>query len=298
MKAIVTGANGFIGSNLIEKLHKEGIEVYGVVRSHKEDVSSIQGLCHIIYSEIADLETDGQFINLGGSPIFYHLAWQGVNGPDKAEPIVQNNNIKMALQAAKAAKRIGCKKFLCAGTIAEEVIHSLPSLDKVSGGTMYGVAKSACRLLVEAYCKNTDLPYVWMQFSNIYGPKNKTGNLISYTLSQLKKGEPATFGPAAQPYDFVFADDLIEAVYRLGVKEQTNGFYYIGSGEPKILSEFLYMVGEEYGRKDLIKIGERPDDGIKYDFSMFSIDRIKKDIGDYVSKPFAEHIRETIDNGK
>ena len=54
---------------------------------------------------------------------------------------------------------------------------------------MYGVAKHACRLIVEDYCKNIGLPFVWMQFSNIYGIGNKTGNLVSYTLSELMAGK-------------------------------------------------------------------------------------------------------------
>jgi nucleoside-diphosphate-sugar epimerase len=55
-----------------------------------------------------------------------------------------------------------------------------------------------------------------MQFSNIYGIGNNTGNLVSYTLGELILNKEANFGPALQPYDFIYVDDLIEAVYRLG----------------------------------------------------------------------------------
>ena len=63
-----------------------------------------------------------------------------------------------------------------------------------------------------------------MQFSNIYGPSNKTGNLVSYTIGELKKGNEASFGPALQPYDFILVDDLIEAVLRLGEKETKRNY--------------------------------------------------------------------------
>ena len=102
---------------------------------------------------------------------------------------------------------------------------------------MYGCAKYCNQIMFETYCKNINLDFVWMQFSNIYGPENKTGNLISYTLGQLFKQEEATFGPAQQPYDFLYVDDLIEAVYRLGVKKTAQNHYFIGSGTPMILSE-------------------------------------------------------------
>ena len=117
--------------------------------------------------------------------------------------------------------------------------------------------------MVETFCKYIGLDFVWMQFSNIYGPENKTGNLISYTIGELEKGNEALFGPALQPYDFIFVEDLIEAVLRLGENKTSRNSYFIGSGEPRILKDYLLEIGEQYGKKELIKVGVRQDDGIK-----------------------------------
>ena len=135
-----------------------------------------------------------------------------------------------------------------------------------------------------------------MQFSNIYGPQNKTGNLVSYTIEQLSKGNEASFGPALQPYDLVYIDDILEAIYRLGIKETKQNSYFIGSGKPRILKDYLLEIGEAYNRSELIKIGARPDDGIKYDMAMFDTQPLVDDIGEYVTAPFEEHIRYTIEN--
>jgi nucleoside-diphosphate-sugar epimerase len=135
-----------------------------------------------------------------------------------------------------------------------------------------------------------------MQFSNIYGPNNKTGNLVSYTIGELTKGNGATFGPAKQPYDFIYVDDLIEAVLRLGEKNTSKNCYFIGSGEPRILKEYLLEIGHQYGNEELIKIGVRPDDGIAYTMDMFNTKPLVNDIGNYVSKSFTERIQYTIDN--
>ena len=54
-----------------------------------------------------------------------------------------------------------------------------------------------------------------MQFSNIYGVGNKTGNLVSYTLGELMAGKEAAFGPALQPYDFIYVDDFSCAIESL-----------------------------------------------------------------------------------
>ena len=187
----------------------------------------------------------------------YHLAWAGVNGLTKADPTVQLNNIQLGINCAHLCKAISVKKLLCAGTVAEQAVHSLPDLTQTSGGMMYGVAKHCAHLVLEDYCKNIGLQFVWMQFSNIYGVGNKTGNLVSYTLSELLKGNEATFGPAAQPYDFIYVDDLLEAVYRLGESETKQACYYIGSGSPRILKEYLMKIGELAGMQDKVGIGIR-----------------------------------------
>ena len=202
----------------------------------------------------------------------------------------------MTLACAKLAKRIGVKKFLCAGTIAEQSVHSLPFLTKTSGGMMYASAKEATRLILETYCKSVNLDFVWMQFSNIYGPNNKTGNLVSYTLGELFANKEAFFGPANQPYDFVYIDDLIDAVYRLGINKTHSNFYYIGSGEPRVLKDYLTHIGRVLNKEDKLIFGKRPDDGIRYSFEMFDNKILVKDIGEYVSKTFEDGIKYTIDD--
>lgn len=161
---------------------------------------------------------------------------------------------------------------------------------------LYGVAKHATHLMLETYCKNIDLDFVWMQFSNIYGPENKTGNLVSYTIGELMKGNEATFGPALQPYDFIYIEDLIEAVMRLGENTTNKNCYYIGSGEPRILKEYLFEIGRLYGKEEFIKVGLRSDDGIKYTFEMFDTSDLVRDIGEYISKSFTDGIRYTLEN--
>ncbi len=122
-----------------------------------------------------------------------------------------------------------------------------------------------------------------------------TGNLVSYTLGELFTGNSPAFGPANQPYDFVSVADTIEAIKRLGEKDTPKNAYYIGSGSPRLLKDYLMAIGKAMGRPERIHIGERPDDGIKYSTEMFDASETKKDIGDYITKSFEEGIEETID---
>ena len=290
---IVTGGNGFIGSSLIKKLVANGIKVVAVdITFQGERLPESELITKIESCVDASLV---EKLPVEEYDAFYHLAWKGVNGADKANPSVQLANIQMAIDCADICKKLNVKKYLCAGTVAENATFSLPNLEKTSGGMMYGVAKYACRLILEDYCKNIGQQFVWMQFSNIYGVGNKTGNLVSYTLGELMTGNEATFGPALQPYDFIYVDDLIEAVYRLGEKETNKAFYYIGSGSPRQLKEYLLRIGELAGYADKIGIGIRPDDGIKYSMDMFCNDDLVDAIGEYVSTDFDNGINKTIE---
>ena len=290
---IVTGGNGFIGSSLIKKLVANGIKVVAVdITFQGERIPESELVTKIESCVDASLV---EKLPAEEYDAFYHLAWKGVNGADKANPSVQLANIQMAIDCADICKKLNVKKYLCAGTVAENATFSLSNLEKTSGGMMYGVAKHACRLILEDYCKNIGQQFVWMQFSNIYGVGNKTGNLVSYTLGELMTGNEATFGPALQPYDFIYVDDLIEAVYRLGEKETNKAFYYIGSGSPRQLKEYLLRIGELAGYADKIGIGIRPDDGIKYSMDMFCNDDLVDAVGEYVSTDFDNGINKTIE---
>lgn len=294
-KVIITGANGFIGSTLLKRLLDSGVYIVAIdVVFSKERVPD-SPLVTKIESSLTDEKTMLKAIPIQDYDAFYHFAWRGVNGLDKANPIIQTENIRITLLCAQIAKQLNCKRFLCAGTIAERATESLSNLNTTSGGMMYGVAKHCTHLMLETYCKNIGLEFVWMQFSNIYGPANKTGNLVSYTIGELEKGNEASFGPALQPYDFILVDDLIDAVLRLGEMETKRNCYFIGSGNPRLLKDYLLEIGQLCGKEELIKIGVRPDDGIKYSLDMFDVTPLKEDIGEYITKNFTEGIKYTLE---
>ncbi len=295
-KVIITGAGGFVGSVLTKKFIDNGIAVVAVSLAFNDEIFPESSLVTKIESEINAPEILKSSIPKGEYDAFYHLAWMGVNGPDKSNPVIQLDNIKVTINCAFVAKQLGCKKFLCSGTIAEQSIKSLFKLEKTSDGMIYGIAKYCTHMMLETYCKNIGLDFVWMQFSNIYGPKNKTGNLVSYTMHNLLIGDEAIFGPALQLYDFIYIDDLIEAVYRLGLYKTRQNFYFIGSGEPKILKDYLTQMGEICGKPELIKIGARQDDGIVYDIDMFDISKLIDDIGNYNITSFSKGIASILNH--
>lgn len=291
---IVTGAAGFLGSTLIKRLLSGGAKIVAVDRSFGNGALEDQAGLTKIEHRLTDAEALAAAIPAGDYDAFYHFAWRGVNGPEKADPDIQSENIRLTLACAKAAKMLNCGRLLLAGTVAERAVESLLKLEKTTGGMMYAAAKNAAHQMVETYCKYIGQPFVWMQFANIFGPGNHTGNLVSYTLDQLNQNKEAQYGPAEQPYDFIYVDDLIDAIDRLGDAAWDRTGYYIGSGDPRRLKDYLRTIGKLCGKEELIGIGKRPDDGVTYDMEMFDITPLEKTIGPYAKTSFEEGVRRTI----
>ena len=92
MKFVISGANGFIGSRLVNKLFESGYNVIGIVRNSRENVDSIKGKCKLVFSELEDLNIS-DFTDGDQDVVVYHLAWQGVNGKEKGDQLIQIKNI-------------------------------------------------------------------------------------------------------------------------------------------------------------------------------------------------------------
>lgn len=73
--------------------------------------------------------------------------------------------------------------------------------------------------MLEILTNRLNLEFVWMQFSNLYGPYSINGNIVGYTIKEILEGRNAIFGTAQQPYDLLYIEDLVYAAYLLGEKD-------------------------------------------------------------------------------
>lgn len=293
--AVVTGANGFVGAWLIDTLVKKGVKVYAVIKDTNEDISRIGNLddCNIVYCELKDIIDLPNKIN-DTPEVFYHLAWAGAGGAGRADYALQLLNAKYTCDAAVSAKKMGCKKFLCAGTITEKIAENILNIDVKAENTIYALEKHNTHCLLDILCKKIDLDYVWMRFSNIYGPYNLSGNIISYMLGELSKGNRPSFSKGEQPYDLMYIEDLVKAIYLLGEKDTKKNCYFLGSGTPRLLKDYLIEIKDIYGNGAQIGLGERPEDGLKYYEEWFDTTDLQNDTGFKPEFDFETAVTKTV----
>ena len=127
--------------------------------------------------------------------------------------------------------------------------------------------------------RKLDIEFVWATIFQPIGRYIKKEQVMTYAINGLLKGEPPEFGPAMEPYDITAVEDIAYGLRLLGEKTLTKQEYYIGSGSPMLMKEYLQRTKEVLGVDTELKIGCRPDDGLRFMFDWYDISAIKKDTG-------------------
>lgn len=287
MNIIVSGATGYIGRNLIRFLIAQGHIVYALVRK----VGSIWANTKNVFEICCPMEEYSELSNLFAGKeidVFYQFAWNGTAGSKRSDYDIQLKNAKYTCDAAVAANKIGCHRFIVTGTITENVAKQILEKNYSAQNLIYGLSKLYTHKLLDIICRDIGLEYVWAQLSNIYGGDNTSGNLISYTLTEFKNGRTPTFGSGSQPYNFTHIDDVVQALYLIGISENVRKEYVISNGEIKLLREYLEEISSIY--KTPVGIGVRTDDGIEYKKEWFENINLK-DIGFVQKYNFSDGIK-------
>lgn len=295
-KAIVTGANGFVGSAVCRELAHHGVCVTAIIKDESSFVENIKDIpnLNIVFMDLATLHKLEEEIDTTDFDCFYHFAWIGSAGPLRGNYKVQLKNIEYTCDAVHIAKKLGCKRFVFAGSIMEHEIQKLAETDKkFTINTLYSSSKITAEYMSRAIADSIGIEYVGGIISNIYGPGEKSPRLVNVTIRKLLRGEYCKFSEGGQIYDFIYIEDAAKAFYELGENALADRSYYIGSLSPKPLKEFLMDIRDIVAPGTKIGLGEIPFEGVSLTYKEFDIVALQKDTGFKPEIDFKEGIRRT-----
>jgi len=231
---LVTGASGFIGGHLVRTLTRQGLDVIGTF--HKTECGDRNGLQYVDLRKPS--EVDALFRKHNFSTI-YHLAASGVSGDAESfEDLIETNTLAPA-GLARTALRYGVERFIYVGTAFEyrPQSRSIDESTPLGAPNMYGASKAAGWLMLDALCRLEGLPLITFRPFSAYGPGENPAKLIPYVMLQALRRSPIRLSLAGQVRDYVFIEDLVEAL-RLGltIPAAAGQVYNIGSGLEEAVS--------------------------------------------------------------
>lgn len=301
-KAIVTGANGFLGRFLVRELVENNVEVFAVARENA-DWSSLNGLnlCKV-ECDLSNISNLPDLISDCDIDCIFHLAWQGVSNSDARDYNVQLQNVKATLDLIEAAFRMHIGTFLATGSIHEfEVKIEMGSNVPVTNlGNMYKTAKLAAHWMGKVKAGEYKIRFLWPLIINAYGEQENSARLINTFIRKILNNEPPKLSLGEQMYDFVYVSDIAHALYLIAEKGIDGRDYIIGSGTARPLKNFLLEAGDivnemKGGEKISLGFGKQKGTVISLPREAFDTTSLVHDTGFAPSVSFQEGIRKTVD---
>ena len=293
---IVTGANGFLGKTLVKSLIEKDYHVVALdIRFDDELKNNPHIICiNVLNKEPADFEKDIPKIDYS---CFFHLAWAGTSGPARADYALQLNNVKLTCDYIRLCKKIGCNRLIYASSINEMETYEYLQSDDIepSGGYIYGTGKLAAHLMGETVAKMNEIEFIPVIITNIYGVGEKSARMIYTSINKLIHKEHCSFTAGYQTYDFIYLTDAINSIIAVSEKGKAFNRYYIGSGEPKPLREFLLEMRDIVDPQAEIGLGDIPFKGIDISYDQFDLKKVQRDTGYINQVPFSEGIKMTAE---
>lgn len=272
--AIVTGATGFIGTHICNELLENDIRVTGLVRKGSENIKRLQDV-NLVWCGMDDYDSfEGE-----RADTFYHLAWEGATGTGRDDEELQAKNIIRTVQALKAAKRVGCRRFVALGTVYEKLVPQILTDTQHRKPDFYLLSKQSAHYMCLKLASKLDIEFVWATIFQPIGRYIKKDQVMAYTISGLLNGKPPEFGPAREPYDITAVEDIAYGLRLLGECRLSRNEYYIGSGSPMSMKEYLKRARDILNVDTELKIGMRPDDGLRFSYDWYDISAIQEDTG-------------------
>jgi dTDP-6-deoxy-L-talose 4-dehydrogenase (NAD+) len=258
---LVTGATGFVGRQVLSALSASGARVRVVIREGSESrlafLSAIDSIVTSkdIFSEDADWWTDV----CKSVDTVIHCAWYAEPG----KYLQSEKNIDCLIgtvNIAKGAVAAKVRRFIGIGTCFEyDLTPGILSIETpLRPLTTYAGAKAAAFMALSQYLPMQGMEFVWCRLFYLYGQGEDGRRLVPYLRKNLSIGQPVELTSGTQIRDFMNVVDAGRAIVKFATG-RLLGPVNICSGIGISVRNLVQNIADEYGRRDLLQFGARPD---------------------------------------
>jgi nucleoside-diphosphate-sugar epimerase len=262
LRVVVTGAAGFIGSHLSERLLAAGDSVVGIdcfadyyERARKEQNLEPSRSHDRFQFEEADLVDADLASLLDGADVVYHLAGQPGVRPSWGSQFDRyvRDNVIATQRLLEALKGTSIKRLVFAGSSsvygdAERFPTKEIALPRPV--SPYGVTKLAAEHLTHLYTRNFGIPAVSVRYFTVYGPRQRPDMAFSRFMQALTAGEHIeVFGDGEQTREFTYVSDAVEGTIKASTADVVGQVFNLGGGSRVTVNQVLATLEEISGIK-------------------------------------------------
>jgi UDP-glucuronate 4-epimerase len=266
---LITGAAGFIGSSLADRLVGMGRRVVGVdnfdpyyapdlKRKNLADIerASAPGLWRFVEADIRDGTAMARICAEFHPDGIIHLAAKAGVRPSIADPVgYAQTNVQGTAVVLEAARAAGCQRVVVASSSSvygnAGKVPFAEDDDVGSPISPYAATKRACELMGHAHWHLTGMPTGMLRFFTVYGPRQRPDLAIQSFLGKIARGETLrVFGDGSSSRDYTFIDDVVTGVISAYREIERHGFriWNLGGAAPIPLTEMIATIGRVVGK--------------------------------------------------
>jgi nucleoside-diphosphate-sugar epimerase len=292
-RVLVTGGTGCIGRHALPRLVARGWEVHAVAgRQSAPDEPGV--VWH--RADLLDAAEVRQIARDVGATELLHLAWYIAPGQWARAP--ENVAwVRASLDLLDAFAAAGGRRVVTAGSCLEyDWSYGYCAEDRTpcTPHTAYGASKHALQLLTSAFADARGLTSAWGRIFFLYGPFEHPDRLVASVIRSLLRGEPARCSHGRQVRDYLFADDVADALVAL-LASDVSGPVNIGSGEPIRLRDLAGRAADLLERRELVHFGAIPAAPTDTPLVVADVGRLRDELGWRPSVDLDAGLRRTID---
>jgi nucleoside-diphosphate-sugar epimerase len=261
MKVLVTGASGFIGSQVARQLLAQGCEV-AVLAVPDDDLIRLQDVAErltVLRVDMMDNEKLPVLLAEWKPEACVHLAWY-VEPGKYLDSLLNTSTLAASLRLMETLAGVGCAHFVGAGTCFEYLWNSgwLHEDGPTDPQTLYAAAKLSLCLTGKQLARQLGMKFAWGRIFYLYGPTEDERRAVPALYKALLAGKEFAATTGMQVRDYLHVEDVAAGFCTL-VTKGAEGIYNIGSGVPVTMRRLMQTAGEIVGRADLIRFGAYPD---------------------------------------